>query len=523
MPREQRVELNKGSPIEVEAGTFKSKPSGSVSMPYVVPKKSPGQALAEGIGMASKALAKVGQASADEKGKQLAITQRYTGISEGKSEATRIIKELDDKKTPLAKYAEKLALALGSANAKLGEGDSVSASYLEGYLSTLGTYLGAKQDSVQKSIDIDVLENKRKNTRQGMKEDVFVNGMSGVDALKSIQLALNLGNDDAAKWYISNMSALINQKSDEDVNFDGQAAVDKYLKIIPEKGIVFADHPVYRDLIETLEAKLLSGKGSALKQQELLAKKITKDVTSKAMELVLSPGSGPKQLLEAEALVSEASQYMSGRERGNFVKLLRDLKQSGFASTSDPAILFKAKQAATAGKISFTEILALHTDLTADDVGKVYQAKIDRNKNSESKRGTAFNSNLSALSSSARSVLNVMSGPDKYLDPVSGANRVQMFTDEFMLAVENYKLENNTLVVPYPELHKMRDAAQKKAQDTYPMNALLSVNNSTNTSNTVEPGKGTAQNPIKNEEEEEDLGLIDKISDWLSSPSEDDK
>jgi hypothetical protein len=526
MPREQRTNLVKGAAIEVGAGTFQSKPSGSVAMPFVSPKKSPGQALAEGIGLAAKGLAKIGQSRADEKGKQAAIKQRYAGMSAAKVEASKILKDLKDKKTPLSEYATKLSLALGGANDKLGEESDVSASYLEGYLGTLGKYLGKKQDDVQASIDADVLEVDYKNARQGMKEDVFVNGVSGVDALKSIQAALNLGNDDAAKWYISNMSALINQMSDEDINFDGQGAVDKYLKLTPEKGIVFADHPTYRALIETLEAELLAGKGSALKQQNLYAKQITKDVTSKAMSLILKVGAGPAELLEAEALVKANAKYMSGRELGTFVKLMRDLKQNGFAATSDPAVLFRAKQAAARGDSSFDQILALHPNLTSDDIGKVFQVKLDRDKTEESKKGSIFNTNVSRLISNSEKILNVMSGPDKFLDPVSGANRVQMFGDDFMLAVENYKVENDTLIVPSAELLKMRNEAQKNAQLAFPMNAMMEQTPVVTTpgeittnergdkvSSDLKPGKGTASNPIDPPEE---TSLVDDFLDLFN-------
>ncbi|MCS5551279.1 MAG: hypothetical protein NZ811_07165 [Gammaproteobacteria bacterium] len=512
MPREQRTNLKKTAVNKTDLGIYESKPSGAVDMPSLTPVKSKGQALAEGLSMFAKGAQVVGQSQIDENAKRNAITQRYTGISAGKLEATRILQDLEDRKEPLAKYGEQLSIALGGANDRLGKEGSVPAPYLEGYMSTLGSMLGAKQDGVQASLDADRLAEQHKKVRQGMKQDIFVNGKSGVEALKDVQAALNLGNDDSAKFYLSNMIALIDQRADEDVNFDGQGAVNMFLKLTPEKGIVFADHPVYGDMIEKAEAKLLAGKGSALKAQVAFAKKITKDVTSKAMALVLKLGAGPQELLEAEGMVEAASKYMSGKERGTFVKLLRDLRQTGYATTTDPTAFFKAKEQASKGEIGFNEILKLNTKLTAADVKEVYNVKISRDSALATKEGSRFYANMDKLASSAKSVLNVMSGPDKFLDPVKGANRVQHFGDAFMLDVENYKAENNVQVVPYKELLKMRDEAQKNAQDAFPMTTPADVGGATLDTG-VKPGEGTASNPRGGKKK---TSLVDDLFDLFS-------
>jgi len=508
MPREQRTNLKKTAVTKTELGIYSSKPSGTVDMPIVQPKKTKGQALAEGLSIAMAGAAIIGQEKADEKNKRNAVLQRYLGMAEAGSEAARIFDDLDDRGVTQDTYAAELAKSLRSSMETLKGKSQVNISYLEGFSSVLGRELGAKQDKVFESLMNNKKAKEYEVIRQGIKVDLFTNGMDPLTAYRNMQTALNVGNKEAGAFYVTNVIALIDNMADADVNFDGQGASDKFLKITPEKGVVFADHPVYGKEIRSLDARLLAGKGTALKQQQLLAKKITKDVTSKAMSLILKVGAGPGELLEAEALVKANSKYMSGRELGTFVKLMRDLKQNGFAATSDPAVLFKAKQAATAGNLEYDDILKLHTELTSEDISSVYQAKIDRDKNSESKRGSIFNTNVSKLISGANSVLNVMSGPDKFLDPVSGANRVQFFGDEFMMAVENYRSEHDTLIIPYTDLLKMRDEAQKNAQIAFPMDAMMKNNPVENkigsitvndrgdkVSSTVLPGTGTASNP----------------------------
>jgi hypothetical protein len=485
MPREQRVQLNKSGVVETPLGEIKSGVTGTVNFEREVQAKSLGQSLAEGLNMATKAVTTFAEAKNKEIREMEGIKQEGLGKKSAGEFTTQVVKDVAD--MPLTVINEEdgttshprrkaMMDKLNEFNQGMQANDSIHPAYYQAAMSKAGRILEGYATGWDNDIINNTLAERQRELGGTLRDNIFSEGMSTHEALaKSMKSHRFDTREENTTFVLSLIAADIEEKiqSDKDGTYDSAADIAKYLKIkSADKVEDFAKDPKYKEIIDKLEAQQVAHSSSLIKKQTEYSKKLAESATAAAMDMVLKPGATPEDRVRAEGILEGASKHMSGKARGSMVKLMRDLEQTGYASTSDPTVLFKAKQLATEGNMTFNEILKLKTNLTADDVKEVYQATIDRNKALETREGARFYSNMEKLTSSAKGILNVMSGVDKFMDPVGGANRVQHFQDNFIMAVEDYKETNGTEVVPYKELLQIRNDAQKGAFDTFPTKSL---------------------------------------------------
>jgi len=462
MPREQRVELNKGSPIEVEAGTFKSKPSGSVSMPYVAPKKSPGQALAEGVGMAAKALAKIGQASADEKGKRHSISQRNKGILAGRTKAGVLIDSaktlLREGKITLDKDPEQknklsigewYALEIGKANDKLGEADGIHSSYLEGFLSTLGYNLSGAQASNEKLISDKKDEQALIETKAGMLQQ-YEQGIDGATIYDELQQtsALNMTKSQYGKLYVSTFAAVIKQKAQDNPLYDGFAAIKRTLSIITKKdGIDFATHPEYGPMIDTLVSSLTTlNKARATAADDAKTEVENNWVNSSVWALVVGNPT-LEQISTIKGELESMTETGIGTEKFSKVAIALDavLDRQGFASVSNPEAFYALTAAAKKGNLNHSMLQLNKSAISRKDYLSILkdQAKYEADFADETKKALIVGVNNARRAGKGRvATLNsqglvVTIGKDK-----GGNIRAFQFEQQYDDWIESYMVRN---------------------------------------------------------------------------------
>ena len=406
MPREQRTNLKKTAVQETELGVFASKPSGAVNMPFVEPTKSKGQALAEGLSMAMKGAALIGQGKIDENSKRTAVLQRYEGMSAARAEALRIFDDLSDRGVTQDNYGAELSKSMRNSMELLKGKGQVNVSYLDGFSSVLGSKLGTKQDEVFKGLMANKLEKKHEIIRQGIKIDLFTNNMDPLTSYKNMQAALNVGNSEAGTFYVTNVAALIDQMADADPNFDWQGAIDKYLKITPEKGVVFVDHPEYGKEIDKLEKELkIQSKANFTNAKNIRAEnKVT--VESQLLEMSIN-GSPIKDQIKYLQANHKTAGY-SSKEYNAAITSIKKFGDTAYAASGNPKAVQFLKEAITDGNYTPLMLETHLGDLSKEDYNSVVTFKLTHDRAMKTEQGSQSKKYFTSQVATGKKVIGKM-------------------------------------------------------------------------------------------------------------------
>jgi hypothetical protein len=393
MPREQRTSLNKTAVNEVPLGEFKSGVAGTVSMPVVQPKKSAGQALAEGLGVAAKGLATIGQTKIEENNKRNNISQSAKGTLAGRTEAYRLIAEAKKNEISLEMLGETYAKGIGAANDSLGSADNINPAYFSSYMGILGNTLANEQAGNEKLLlaKQTALDEKEMSAELAAQ---FDSGMDGATMYENLRNShLHMTNADFGKFYIANIAAIIKEKHQSVPGFDAAKAIKHTLKIITQKDSVnFATHRDYGKTIDTLEKgieTLNSARATEAKRVETT--KLNNWTNSSVLALMDKPT--PETISRIYTELQHAATTGVSTEKFSKVQAALDavLDLEGFGSVSNPETKTLWLSLAQQGNLNM-DILSYAANkqqLTREDYFKVLQAqaKYDADYMDDTKKG----------------------------------------------------------------------------------------------------------------------------------------
>jgi len=460
MPREQRTNLKKTAGTEVPLGEFKSGVSGSVEMPVVSPVKSTGQALAEGLGLAAKGLATIGQSKIEASDKRKAISQRAKGTLAGRTEAYRLIAEAKENEVALDALGENYAKGIGNANATLGQADNINPDYFSSYMTTLGNVLASEQAGNEKILLAKQVEQDAEEMNAQILQD-FETGTDGTISYTNLQDShLNMTNAEYGKFYVSRVAAIIKQKHQDDPTYDTEAAINKHLAITTKDGVKFAEHPVYGKMIDTLETSISTTNKARLTAADDAERDRINNWTNESVLLLTLGNPTPKQI----AAISEDLQAATteGVATEKFSKVANALSvymdRGGFGKNSDPAILNVFKRQASQGNLNQELLNYNKHKINRDDFLSVLsiQSKYDNDYRDETKRQAI--EGLNKARAAGKSLVADINQFGMIMGDQKAKARVFEYEQQFELYVQSYMDSNNNERPP-------GDVAFKKAQE----------------------------------------------------------
>ena len=474
MPREQRTSLNKTAVNEVPLGEFKSGVAGTVSMPVVQPKKSAGQALAEGLGVAAKGIATIGQTKVEENNKRNNISQSAKGTLAGRTEAYRLIAEAKKNETSLEMLGETYAKGIGAANDSLGNADNINPAYFSSYMNILGNTLANEQAGNEKLLLAKQTE-QDETEMSALLSAQFDSGMDGATMYDTLQNShLNMTNADFGKFYVSKMAAIIKQKHQDDPTYDAQAAIDKTLKIVTKKGgVKFATHRTYGKTIDTLEKSIQTlNNARATAADSAEKERINNWTNSSVYKLTVgNPTIADVQSIneELQAATTEGVATEKFSKVANALSV--HLERAGFGKTTEPEILSAFRQQATEGKLNQELLKYNKHKIKREDFLALLntQSKYETDYANEAKRQQIEGVNKARVAGKGLVVdineFGMIMGDDK------AKQRAFAFDQQYELYVQSYMDANNNDRPP-------GDVAFKKAQEI--ANGILATSNTDN-------------------------------------------
>ena len=324
-------------------------------MPVVQPKKSAGQALAEGLGVAAKGLATIGQTKIEENNKRNNISQSAKGTLAGRTEAYRLIAEAKKNETSLEMLGETYAKGIGAANDALGGADNINPAYFSSYMGILGNTLANEQAGNEKLLLAKQTE-QDETEMSALLSAQFDSGMDGATMYDTLQNShLNMTNADFGKFYISKMAAIIKQKHQDDPTYDAQAAIDKTLKIVTKKGgVKFATHRTYGKTIDTLEKSIQTlNNARATAADKAETDRVNNWTNSSVYKLTVGePTIADVQLINEELQTATTEGVATEKFAKVANALSVHLDRAGFGKNTEPEILSAFRQQATEGKLN---------------------------------------------------------------------------------------------------------------------------------------------------------------------------
>ena len=370
MPREQRTATRKTAVNTTPAGQFKSGIVQSVQYQAVASEKSSGQKLAEGVGLVAKVAQVYGQSEIEKADKRTQIEQRAKGNFEGKEAAREIYLDILDKKIPLEERGQYYFDAITARNKGLGD---VHSSYLESYMGALGSRTGMYQDIN----DEDIMTRKKQESLRYFR-DLFSDesqlGTSPHDLLQLIRDSdqLGLSYNESAKFYVSEVAAMIKQNFQEDPNYNWKADVDSKLLIKSADGTVdFGKHPVYGKVIDELQSTLRTQARSNYTNNKatLVAKK--RETQSTVLEMSLnfkSPG-------ETLTYLQNNSEGFTVAEYNAEVAALTKFMGTSFNKVNNPDLVYDLKNSIIDGTFNRENLFEAKRELSESDYTAVLKAK----------------------------------------------------------------------------------------------------------------------------------------------------
>lgn len=481
MPRAQRTQLKKTEVLETPTGAFESKPVGTVDMPFVVPQKTLGQSLAEGLGVATKGAAAILQEDIDEKSRVTAIRQKAYGMTDAKEKALAII---DRKPKDISNATELFDFYKTEWNKsvkELSEADEVHSSYLEAFNTVGLRYLA---DDHEKLLEVE-RDNKVLKSNQAAATliseslaDPSITGSALYEDIKQYYTGSLKNLKEIGEHYVSHVTAIIKQNAQDNPAFDWDTAIKEKLEITTKDGIDFAKHPVYGKSIDTLRTSLTTLNKSRVKAAEDAQKEQDTLFVNENMHLLtLGKPTAAEVATLSTALQDPNIQKRLGTER--YSKLINTLDsyldQRGFGSVSRPDVYNAFLVSAKKGELD-TALLAFNkSQLTQADYLRVlgeaskYDIAFSDNKQkqnvTDTNRALRKGTSLVAQVNADGVIVNI--GGD-----TGGPMRALELDERFTAWRANYVEENNgnwpTYDLAYAEVKKIAADILKDKPDAIP-------------------------------------------------------
>lgn len=460
MPREQRTNLKKTAGTEVPLGEFKSGVSGSVEMPVVSPVKSTGQALAEGLGLAAKGLATIGQSKIEASDKRKAISQRAKGTLAGRTEAYRLIAEAKENEVALDALGENYAKGIGNANATLGQADNINPDYFSSYMTTLGNVLASEQAGNEKILLAKQVEQDAEEMNAQILQD-FETGTDGTISYTNLQDShLNMTNAEYGKFYVSRVAAIIKQKHQDDPTYDTEAAINKHLAITTKDGVKFAEHPVYGKMIDTLETSISTTNKARLTAADDAERDRINNWTNESVLLLSLGNPTPGQIAaiseELQAATTEGVATEKFSKVANALSVYMD--RGGFGKNSDPATLNAFRRQALQGNLNQELLNYNKHKINRKDYSSVLsiQTTYDNDYKDATKRQAI--EGVNAARKSGRGLVANINQFGMIMGDQKAKARVFEYDQQFEFYLQSYMANNNNERPP-------ADVVFKKAQE----------------------------------------------------------
>lgn len=376
MPREQRTATRKTAVNTTPVGQFKSGIVQSVQYQAVAPEKSSGQKLAEGVGLVAKVAQVYGQSEIEKADKRTQIEQRAKGNFEGKEAAREIYLDILDKKIPLEERGQYYFDAITARNKGLGD---VHSSYLESYMGALGNRTGMYQDINDKEI---MTRKKQESLRyfRGLFSDESQLGTSPHELLQLIRDSdqLGLSYNEAAKFYVSEVAAMIKQNFQDDPTYNWKADVDSKLLIkSADRTVDFGKHPVYGKMIDELQSTLRTQAHSNYNNKKAALVSQKKETEAATVKILLDPTKPPGTALEN--LYANSGGYTVG-ELNKAKADINKFENTSFNLNNNPDLVFEFNNSIMEGTFNKDLLLRLKNELSLQDYEAILKSKGDFDK-----------------------------------------------------------------------------------------------------------------------------------------------